>query len=42
MWQFKRYAIPDEVGWLGVIIVCGEPIAFVDLSRRITFVSDLR
>jgi hypothetical protein len=41
-WEFRRYACPDDVGWLGTIIVLGEPIAFVDLGRRIFWISELK
>lgn len=41
-WEFKRYSIPDDVGWLGYLIVLGEVIAFVDLGKRIHFVSELK
>lgn len=40
-WEFRRYRVPDDVGWLGVLIVLGEVIAFVDLGRRIYFVDKL-
>lgn len=41
VWQFKRYACPDDVGWLGCLVVLGEVIAFVDLGRRIYWVEQL-
>lgn len=40
-WEFRRYAKPDDVGWAGVIVVLGEPIAYVGLDRRISWVAHL-
>jgi len=42
MWSFERYTFPGYVGgWLGVLIVCGEPIAFIGLDKQIFFISEL-
>lgn len=41
-WEFRRYACPDDVGWLGCLIVLGEPIAFIDLGRRVHWVHDIK
>lgn len=41
--MFKRYARPDDVGWLGWFENSnGETIAFVGLDRRVLFVWELK
>ena len=40
--MFKRYRVPDDVGWLGWFEgLDGETIAFVGLDRRVVFVREL-
>ncbi len=41
--MFKRYAIPDDVGWLGVFTTFdGEVLAFVGLDRRVVFMHEIK
>ena len=38
--MFKRYAIPDDVGWLGWFEdFNGNTIAFVGLDRKVFFIN---
>lgn len=40
--MFKRYAIPDDVGWLGYFTDCnGKVLAFVGLDRKVKFVYEI-
>ncbi len=39
---FNRYAVPDDVGWLGWFVDShGNVTAFVGLDRRVVFVEEL-
>lgn len=41
--MFKRYAVPDDVGWLGWFEDCeGHVTAFVGLDRRVTFIHEVK
>ena len=40
--MFRRYAIPDDVGWLGWFEDDGKTEAFVGLDRRVLFVHEIR
>lgn len=40
--MFKRYACPDDTGWLGYFIHEGRVTAFVGLDRRVVFVWEIR
>ena len=41
--MFRRYAIPDDVGWLGWFEDCdGTLIAMVGLDRKVLFAHEIR